>query len=165
MFTKDLRFVTHIHGLPVTIFDLVADMPNYGRWLPNFPVCEGTVDVAPYPARLGTAYLDAGPIEKPGSAAEYDFPKHISFHAHGASGIAMACEDCKRGKSVFNRSPPCKEINQSTLQMFYLQARSFALTFHRSFSSAMAGNLPSAGTHGTRRYRDPGGKRSAVPVH
>ena len=32
MSTRDLRFTTHIHGSP-EIFDLVADMPNYDRWL------------------------------------------------------------------------------------------------------------------------------------
>jgi hypothetical protein len=34
----------------------------------------------PYPVRLGTTYLDAGPILKPGSVTEFDPPKHISFH-------------------------------------------------------------------------------------
>src|SRR5215471_15813533 len=105
MFTKDLRFVTDIHGSRETIFDLIADMPNYGRWLPNSSACGGTVDVAPYPLRLGTTYLDAGPIEKPGFVTEYDRPKHISFHSYAASGIAMACEDCKGPKSVLHRSP------------------------------------------------------------
>jgi len=80
MLTKDLRFTTHIHGSPETIFDLVADMPNYARWLPNSSAFGGTVDVKPYPVRLGTTYLDAGPILKPGSVTEFDRPQHISFH-------------------------------------------------------------------------------------
>ena len=80
MLTKDLRFLTHIKGSPDTIFDLVADMPNYGRWLPDSSAFGGTVDVTPYPVRLGTTYVDAGPIQKPGSVTEYDRPKHISFH-------------------------------------------------------------------------------------
>jgi hypothetical protein len=54
-------------------------MPNYGRWLPDSPAFGGTVDVEPYPVRLGTTYLDAGPILKPG-VTEFDRPKHISFH-------------------------------------------------------------------------------------
>ncbi len=41
---------------------------------------EGTVNVTPYPVQLGTTYLDAGRVEKPGSVTEYDPPKHISFH-------------------------------------------------------------------------------------
>ena len=80
MFTKELRFLTYIAGPPETIFDLVADMPNYGRWLADSSAFGGTVDVTPYPVRLGTTYLDAGPIQKPGSVTEYDRPKHISFH-------------------------------------------------------------------------------------
>ena len=96
MFTKDLRFVTHIHGSPETIFDLVADMPNYGQRLHNSFACGGTVDVAPYPVRLGMTYLDADPIENPGSITEYDRPKHISFQPYAVSGTAIACENCKR---------------------------------------------------------------------
>ena len=80
MFTKELRFVTFVKGAPETIFDLVADMPNYRRWLPDSSAFGGTVDVMPYPVRLGTTYLDAGPILKPGSVTEFDPPKHISFH-------------------------------------------------------------------------------------
>ena len=80
MFTRDLRFVTHIADSPETIFDLVADMPNYGEWLPDSAAFGGTIDVTPYPVRLGTTYVDAGPILKPGSVTEYDRPNHISFH-------------------------------------------------------------------------------------
>jgi uncharacterized protein YndB with AHSA1/START domain len=78
--TRDLRFTTQIRGTPETIFDLVADMPNYGRWLPDSSAFGGTVGVTPYPVRLGTTYLDAGPIEKPGEVTEFDRPRHISFH-------------------------------------------------------------------------------------
>ena len=78
--TRDLRFTTLIGGSPETIFDLIADLPNYGRWLPNSSVFGGTVDVKPYPVRLGTMYLEVGSVQKPGSVTEYDRPKHISFH-------------------------------------------------------------------------------------
>jgi Polyketide cyclase / dehydrase and lipid transport len=80
MMTKDLRFAIFIKGSPETIFDLAADMPNYGTWLPDSSAFGGTVEVTPYPVRLGTTYLDAGPIQKPGSVTEYDRPRHISFH-------------------------------------------------------------------------------------
>jgi len=55
-------------------------MPNYGRWLPDSDVFGGTVNVTPYPVRLGTTYLDAGRVKKPGKVTEFDPPKHISFH-------------------------------------------------------------------------------------
>lgn len=80
MFNKALRFVSYINGPPEMSFYLIADMPNYGRWLPESSAFGGTVEVTPYPVRLGTTYVDAGPIRKPGSVTEYDRPKHISFH-------------------------------------------------------------------------------------
>ena len=80
MLNKELRFIAQIRGSAETIFDLVADMPNYGRWLPDSSAFGGTTDVRPYPVRLGTTYLDAGPILKPGSVTEFDRPKLISFH-------------------------------------------------------------------------------------
>jgi hypothetical protein len=75
-----LRFTSQIRGLRETIFDLVADMPNYGRWLPNSEAFAGTTDVHPYPVRLGTTYLDAGPVQKPGVVTDFERPTHIGFH-------------------------------------------------------------------------------------
>jgi uncharacterized protein YndB with AHSA1/START domain len=80
MSVHHLTFTEQIRGSPEAIFDLVADMPNYGRWLPDSAAFGGTIDVTPYPVRLGTTYLDAGPIEKPGVVTEFDPPNHISFH-------------------------------------------------------------------------------------
>jgi uncharacterized protein YndB with AHSA1/START domain len=79
MTTRELRFTTEIRGPAQLIFDLVADMPNYGKWLPDSSAFRGTIQVVPYPVRLGTTYLDAGPIEKPGSVTEFDPPRHIAF--------------------------------------------------------------------------------------
>jgi len=75
-----LQFSSQIAGPPEVIFDLIADMPNYRRWLPDSDAFGGTVDVTPYPVRLGTTYLDAGPVEKPGEVTEFDPPRHIGFH-------------------------------------------------------------------------------------
>jgi hypothetical protein len=56
-------------------------MPNYGRWLPGSQAFGGTTEVSPYPVRLGTTYLDAGPAgQRPGSVTAYDPPKRIGFH-------------------------------------------------------------------------------------
>jgi uncharacterized protein YndB with AHSA1/START domain len=85
MSSSQLRFTTQIAGPAETIFDLVADMPNYQRWLPDSDVFGGTVDVTPYPVGLGTTYLDAGPVEKPGEVTEFDPPRHIGFRASPAS--------------------------------------------------------------------------------
>jgi len=75
-----LKFTSQIAGPPEVVFDLVADMPNYGRWLPGSSAFGGTVNVTPYPVRLGTTYLDAAPIEKPGEVTEFDRPRRIAFH-------------------------------------------------------------------------------------
>lgn len=50
-----------------TLFELLADMPNYGRWLPGSDAYGGTTDVEPYPVRLGTRYHDGKP-EQPGKS-------------------------------------------------------------------------------------------------
>ena len=81
MSTSHPRFTARIEGSPETIFNLIADMPNYGRWLPGSEAFGGTTEVSPYPVRLGTTYLDAGPAgRRPGSVTGLDPPKYIAFH-------------------------------------------------------------------------------------
>jgi uncharacterized protein YndB with AHSA1/START domain len=81
MATTHPRFTVRILGPPEAIFELVADMPNYGRWLPGSDAFGGTTEVTPYPVRLGTTYLDSGSAgERRGSVTEYDPPKRIGFH-------------------------------------------------------------------------------------
>ena len=74
-----LRFTSRIAAPPEVVFDLVSDLPNYGRWLPDSSSFGGTSDVTPYPVRLGTTYLETGPIQKPGKVIEFDRPRHIGF--------------------------------------------------------------------------------------
>lgn len=74
-------FNAQIAGPAQTIFNLIADMPNYGRWLPGSDAFGATTQVAPYPVRLGTTYLDAGSLgQRPGSVIEYHPPQRIGFH-------------------------------------------------------------------------------------
>lgn len=81
MSTTHPQFREVIEGSPELIFDLIADMPNYGRWLPGSQAFGGTTQVNPYPVCLGTTYLDAGPAgQRPGSVTEFDPPKCIAFH-------------------------------------------------------------------------------------
>jgi hypothetical protein len=79
MSSSYLRFTSQIQAPSEVIFDLVADMPNYGRWLPDSAAFGGTVNVTPYPVQLGTTYLDAGPVEKPGRVTEFNRPNSIGF--------------------------------------------------------------------------------------
>jgi uncharacterized protein YndB with AHSA1/START domain len=80
MAVSDLQFKTQIAASPEAIFEIVADLPNYGTWLPNSDAFGGTNNVTPYPVRLGTTYVDAPPIEKPGVVTEFEPPNHIGFH-------------------------------------------------------------------------------------
>lgn len=80
MSTSHLVFTKQIEGSSETIFDLIADMPNYGRWLPGSEAFAATTQVSPYPVRLGTTYVDGGPAGvRRGSVTEYDPPQHIAF--------------------------------------------------------------------------------------
>jgi hypothetical protein len=79
--TSQLVFTTQIAGPAQAIFDLVADMPNYGRGLPGSDAFGATTQVTPYPVRLGTTYLDAGSLgRRPGSVTEFDPPRRLAFH-------------------------------------------------------------------------------------
>jgi len=81
MSVHPFQFTALIEGPPETTFELIADVPHYGRWLPGSDAFGGTTEVSPYPVRLGTTYLDAGPLgQRPGSVTGYDPPKHIAFH-------------------------------------------------------------------------------------
>jgi hypothetical protein len=74
-------FTTVIEGPPQIIFELIADLPNYGRWLSGSLAFGETKQVSPYPVRLGSAYLDSGSAgQRPGSVVAYDPPRHIAFH-------------------------------------------------------------------------------------
>jgi hypothetical protein len=48
----------------------------------GYPILRGLEgpSMSPYPVRLGTTYLDAGPIQKPGSVTEFGRPRHLCFH-------------------------------------------------------------------------------------
>ncbi len=80
MSTSHPRFTARTEGSPETIFNLIADMPNYGRWLPGSEAFGETTEISPYPVLLGTTYLDAGPAGwRPGSVTGFDPPKYIAF--------------------------------------------------------------------------------------
>jgi hypothetical protein len=85
MSTSHPRFTTRIEGAAETIFDLIADMANYGRWLPGSEAFGGTTEVSPYPVRLGITYLDAGRAgQRPGSVTAY--PNARPTESGGAVG-------------------------------------------------------------------------------
>jgi hypothetical protein len=79
------RFYTsQVAASPGLLFDLLSDLPNYGRWLPPSGQFDGTTDVEPYPVRLGSRYHDGKP-DKPGqdwwgTVTGFQPPGSIDFH-------------------------------------------------------------------------------------
>lgn len=78
------RFYTaSIAAPPELVFGLLADMPNYGRWLPPSQQFGHTTDVQPYPVQLGSRYRDGKPGEPGkewlGSVTGFQPPGSIDF--------------------------------------------------------------------------------------
>jgi uncharacterized protein YndB with AHSA1/START domain len=71
-----LRFTADINGTRETIFDLIADLAHYDRWLPGSKVFGGMAQVAPVSTDVGTTYAD-GPMR--GSITEFNPPERITF--------------------------------------------------------------------------------------
>jgi hypothetical protein len=67
-----------------TLFNLIADMPNYGTWLAGSGAFHSTTDVEPYPVQLGSRYHDGQP-DQPGkdwwgTVTGFQPPGSIDFH-------------------------------------------------------------------------------------
>ena len=77
-------YASSIEAPPSVLFGLLADMPNYGRWLPGSSAYGRTTEVNPYPVRLGTRYHDGKPDEPGkdwwGSVTGFQPPGSLDFH-------------------------------------------------------------------------------------
>ena len=71
-----LRVTTDINGTRETIFDLIADLAHYDRWLPGSRVFGGMTQVLPASPGVGTTYAD-GTMR--GSITEFNPPERITF--------------------------------------------------------------------------------------
>jgi uncharacterized protein YndB with AHSA1/START domain len=69
---------------PSTLFDLLSDLPNYGRWLPASDQFAATTDVEPYPVQLGSRYHDGKPGAPGkdwwGTVTGFQPPGSLDFH-------------------------------------------------------------------------------------
>jgi hypothetical protein len=54
-------YKANIAAQPTVLFELLSDLPNYGRWLPRSEAFGETTDVVPYPVQLGSKYHDGKP--------------------------------------------------------------------------------------------------------
>ncbi|HEY6540028.1 MAG TPA: SRPBCC family protein [Ktedonobacteraceae bacterium] len=71
-----LQFTVDINGPRETIFDLIADLAHYNRWLPGSRVFGGMTQVSSIPPGVGTIY-DDGTMH--GSITEFNPPERITF--------------------------------------------------------------------------------------
>jgi hypothetical protein len=69
---------------PAVLFELLSDLPNYGRWLPASAQYTETTDVEPYPVQLGSRYHDGKPGEPGkdwwGAVTGFQPPGSLDFH-------------------------------------------------------------------------------------
>jgi hypothetical protein len=115
MSTTHPRFTVRIEGSPETIFDLVADLPNYGRWLPGSQAFGGTTEVSPYPVRLGTTYLDVHAETRSETPKPTALPLAVLRAApHGISSVLRSfalvrnrAHRCRRDRESLFRLAPC----------------------------------------------------------
>ena len=77
-------YTADIAAPPTLLFELLADMPNYGHWLPRSNAFGRTTDVEPYPVRLGSRYHDGKPDEPGkdwcGEVTGFQPPGSLDFH-------------------------------------------------------------------------------------
>jgi hypothetical protein len=77
-------YTTTVNAPPEVLFGLLADMPNYGDWLPCSGQFGRTTDVEPFPVRLGTRYHDGKPDEPGkdwwGTVTGFQPPGSLDFH-------------------------------------------------------------------------------------
>ena len=75
-----LHFTAHIEGSCETVFELIADITHYDRWLPRSSAFGAITQVSPTPVGLGTTYIDQGPSGMmKGSITDYQPPTRIAF--------------------------------------------------------------------------------------
>jgi len=77
-------YSARVAARPAVLFELLSDMPNYGRWLPQSEAFGETTDVAPYPVQLGSKYHDGKRAEPGkdwwGTVIGFQPPGSIDFH-------------------------------------------------------------------------------------
>ncbi len=62
------------------VFALIADLPNYHRWLPPSGLYGATTQVSDTPVTLGTTYVDGKQAKLHGRVTEFRPPDAIAFH-------------------------------------------------------------------------------------
>jgi len=76
----ELTFETVIQRPIETVFDLIADLPNYGKWLPSSTLYGAITQYTGMPVQRGTQYVDQGKMTRmDGRVTAFEAPKRITF--------------------------------------------------------------------------------------
>jgi hypothetical protein len=77
-------YSSEVAAPPGVLFELLSDMPNYGRWLAGSAQFAQTTEVEPYPVALGSRYHDGKPGEPGndwwGTVTGFQPPGSLDFH-------------------------------------------------------------------------------------
>lgn len=73
----ELVFTKDIHAPAEKVFDLIADLSHYGKWLSSEGLFKELMSISDNPIRAGTTYADTGLT---GKVTEFERPKHITFN-------------------------------------------------------------------------------------
>jgi uncharacterized protein YndB with AHSA1/START domain len=76
----ELRFETMIQRPIEDVFNLIADLPHYGQWLPPSSLYGSVTQYSALPVGRGTQYVDQGKVTRmTGRVTAFEAPKHITF--------------------------------------------------------------------------------------
>jgi uncharacterized protein YndB with AHSA1/START domain len=86
-----LHFETTINCRPAVVFDLIADLKGYARWLNSSQLFEGLMEITENPVKLGTEYVDKGTgTTMRGRVIAYEMPARITFQQKKPIKIVLA---------------------------------------------------------------------------
>jgi uncharacterized protein YndB with AHSA1/START domain len=72
---------TELPGPVEHIFDTIADLRGYDRWLSSSSAFKGTTEISPGPLAVGTTYVETAPNGvRRGTVVEFDPPTQVTFH-------------------------------------------------------------------------------------
>jgi uncharacterized protein YndB with AHSA1/START domain len=82
----EMQFETVIHRPIADVFALIADLPNYDKWLPSSNLYGSVTEYTDLPVRAGTRYVDVGKSSRmTGAVTLFEPPTRISFRQESVS--------------------------------------------------------------------------------
>jgi len=82
----EMQFETVIHRPVEDVFALIADLPNYAKWLSTSQLYAGVTQYSELPVREGTRYVDTGKMTRmTGAVTAFEPPSRMSFRQESIS--------------------------------------------------------------------------------